>query len=94
MTTVKEDTDINPLLNPAYFLLLILPAFSFVLGIIGYLIFKKVWIMVVIVLIFSLGYMFIEIGPEPTFLIWVSIMTGACFISGLITKSIANLIKR
>ncbi|MCT6832025.1 MAG: DUF2651 family protein, partial [Bacillus velezensis] len=45
------------------------------LGIIGYFIFKKVWTMVVVVLILSLIFMFVVIGAEPTFLIWVFIMT-------------------
>ncbi|MCP9298480.1 hypothetical protein NKU38_06365 [Bacillus halotolerans] len=37
--------------------------------------------------------MLIEIGLEPTFLIWVTIMTVVCFISGILTKSIATLIR-
>nr|WP_258561141.1 hypothetical protein [Bacillus velezensis] len=36
------------------------------LGIIGYFIFKKVWTMVVVVLILSLIFMFVVIGAEPT----------------------------
>ncbi|AIU77350.1 DUF2651 domain-containing protein [Bacillus amyloliquefaciens] len=81
-------------MSPAYIILIILPAASFMLGIIGYFIFKKVWTMVVVVLILSLIFMFVVIGAEPTFLIWVFIMTGACLISGSITKTIMNFTKR
>ncbi|UUA85185.1 YbeF family protein [Bacillus siamensis] len=84
----------SPLLSPAYIILIILPAASFLLGILGYFIFKKVWMMVVIVFILSLIFMFIVIGAEPTFLIWVAMMTGSCFISGSITKTISTFAKR
>ncbi|MCR4386608.1 DUF2651 family protein, partial [Bacillus amyloliquefaciens] len=57
---------ISPFLSPAYIILIILPAASFMLGIIGYFIFKKVWTMVVVVLILSLIFMFVVIGAEPT----------------------------
>ncbi|AEB61973.1 hypothetical protein LL3_00424 [Bacillus amyloliquefaciens LL3] len=50
--------------------------------------------MVVVVLILSLIFMFVVIGAEPTFLVWVFIMTGACLISGSITKTIMNFTKR
>ncbi|WP_367179114.1 DUF2651 family protein [Bacillus velezensis] len=85
---------ISPLLSPAYIILIFLPAASFLLGILGYFIFKKVWMMVVIVFILSLIFMFIVIGAEPTFFIWVAMMTGSCFVSGSITKTIWTFAKR
>ncbi|XBP66324.1 DUF2651 family protein [Bacillus velezensis] len=50
--------------------------------------------MVVIVFILSLIFMFIVIGAEPTFFIWVAMMTGSCFISGSITKTVWTFVKR
>lgn len=79
--------------GPAFLILLVLPAVSFILGIIGYFIFKRVWVTTLIIFVFSLVFMLIEIGLEPTFLIWVSIMTVVCFISGILTKSIVTLIR-
>ncbi|PJH94284.1 DUF2651 domain-containing protein [Bacillus subtilis] len=79
--------------GPAFLILLVLPAVSFILGIIGYFIFKRVWVTTLIIFVLSLVFMLIEIGLEPTFLIWVTIMTVVCFISGILTKSIATLIR-
>ncbi|MEG7354163.1 DUF2651 family protein [Bacillus vallismortis] len=84
---------ISHLGGPAFLILLVLPAVSFILGIIGYFIFKRVWITTLIIFVLSLVFMLIEIGLEPTFLIWVTIMTVVCFISGILTKSIAILIR-
>ncbi|MDH2363457.1 DUF2651 family protein (plasmid) [Priestia megaterium] len=50
-------------------ILFVLAISSFILGILGYLIFKNVWIMVLIILVLSLVFIFIVVGPEPTFLI-------------------------
>ncbi|MBL3647055.1 DUF2651 family protein [Bacillus sp. RHFS10] len=83
---------ISHLGGPAFLILLVLPAVSFILGIIGYFIFK-IWITTLIIFVLSLVFMLIEIGLEPTFLIWVTIMTVVCFISGILTKSIAILIR-
>ncbi|MCY7903192.1 DUF2651 family protein [Bacillus inaquosorum] len=46
-----------------------------------------------IIFVLSLVFMLIEIGLEPTFLIWATIMTVVCFISGILTNSIATLIR-
>ncbi|MCC9089766.1 MULTISPECIES: DUF2651 family protein [Bacillus] len=75
----------------AVFVLLIVfgfPIISVLIGILGTLLLKKVWMPTLIVLLASVILMFTYIGGDESFLIWVMIYTVFTFLAGLITKRI------
>ncbi|MGX9291947.1 DUF2651 family protein [Bacillus sp. A015] len=64
------------------------PIISVLIGILGTLLLKKVWMPTLIVLLASVILMFTYIGGDESFLIWVIIYTVFTFLAGLITKRI------
>ncbi|PRO40537.1 DUF2651 family protein [Bacillus sp. LLTC93] len=73
----------------AVFVLLIVfgfPIISVLIGILGTLLLKNVWMPTLIVLLASVILMFTYIGGNKSFIIWVIIYTVFTFLAGLITK--------
>ncbi|PCK23085.1 DUF2651 domain-containing protein [Bacillus pumilus] len=73
----------------AVFVLLIVfgfPIISVLIGILGTLLLKNVWIPPLIVLLASVILMFTYIAGNESFLIWVIIYTVFTFLAGLITR--------
>ncbi|KEP25090.1 DUF2651 family protein [Bacillus zhangzhouensis] len=73
----------------AVFVILIVfgfPIISVLIGILGTLLLKNVWMPTLIVLLASVILMFTYIGGNKSFIIWVIIYTAFTFLAGLITK--------
>ncbi|MDR0127008.1 DUF2651 family protein [Bacillus zhangzhouensis] len=73
----------------AVFVILIVfgfPIISVLIGILGTLLLKNVWMPTLIVLLASVILMFTYIGGNKSFIIWVIIYTVFTFLAGLITK--------
>ncbi|MFJ5671405.1 DUF2651 family protein [Bacillus safensis] len=62
------------------------PLISVLIGILGTLFLKNVWMPTLIVLLASLIFMFTYIGGNGSFLIWVIVYTVFTFLAGWITK--------
>ncbi|WP_342499952.1 DUF2651 family protein [Bacillus sp. FSL M7-0791] len=62
------------------------PILSVLIGILGTLFLKNVWIPTLIVLLASIIFMFTYIDGNESFLIWVIVYTVFTFFAGWITK--------
>lgn len=62
------------------------PILSVLIGILGTLFLKNVWIPTLIVLLASMIFMFTYIDGNESFLIWVIVYTVFTFFAGWITK--------
>ncbi|WP_284564895.1 DUF2651 family protein [Bacillus altitudinis] len=63
-----------------------LPMISVLIGIFGTLFLKNIWFPTLIVLVASVILMFIFIGGNESFLIWVIVYTVCAFLGAFITK--------
>ncbi|MFS0655899.1 DUF2651 family protein [Bacillus sp. 179-C3.3 HS] len=73
----------------AIFILMVIfgfPMLSILVGVLGTLLFKNIWLPTTIVLLASLVLMFTFIEGDDSFLIWVICYTVFAFASALITK--------
>ncbi|OLP65621.1 hypothetical protein BACPU_12390 [Bacillus pumilus] len=82
----------------AIFVLLVIfgfPIISILVGVLGTLLFKNVWLPTTIVLLASVVLMFTFIEGNVSFLIWVICYTAFAFAAGFITKRMKkNFIKK
>lgn len=62
------------------------PIISVLIGILGTLFLKNVWMPTLIVLLASMIFMFTYIDGNESFLIWVIVYTVFTFLAGWITK--------
>ncbi|MBR0614837.1 MULTISPECIES: DUF2651 family protein [Bacillus] len=62
------------------------PILSVLIGILGTLFLKNVWMPTLIVLLASMIFMFTYIDGNESFLIWVIVYTVFTFLAGWITK--------
>lgn len=67
------------------------PIISVLIGILGTLLLKNIWIPTLIVLLASVVLMFTYIDGNDSFLIWVICYTVYAFVAGLITKRIKTV---
>ncbi|MBW0257282.1 MULTISPECIES: DUF2651 family protein [Bacillus] len=65
------------------------PIISVLIGILGTLFLKNVWMPTLIVLLASMIFMFTSIGGNVSFLIWVIVYTVFTFLTGWITKRLS-----
>ncbi|MEK5336777.1 DUF2651 family protein [Bacillus sp. FSL M8-0166] len=65
------------------------PIISVLIGILGALFLKNVWMPTLIVLLASMIFMFTSIGGNVSFLIWVIVYTVFTFLAGWITKRLS-----
>ncbi|MDM5298290.1 DUF2651 family protein [Bacillus pumilus] len=71
-----------------------LPLLYLAWGIIGYLIFKKVYVVLIITFITSTIFIFVYTGFDLSNMYWVGVVTFLCMCTTLITKIIRDVSKR
>lgn len=81
-------------LHPMALILFTLPLLSLVWGIAGYLIFKRVYIVLIITFVSSTIFIFAYTGFDMSNMYWVATMTFLCMCSSVITKMIRVISNR
>ncbi|MGX9292536.1 DUF2651 family protein [Bacillus sp. A015] len=75
-------------------ILFTLPLLYLAWGIIGYLIFKKVYVVLIITFLSSTIFIFAYTGFDISNMYWVGIVTFLCMCTSVITKMIRDISKR
>ncbi|MCC9087332.1 MULTISPECIES: DUF2651 family protein [Bacillus] len=75
-------------------ILFTLPLLYLAWGIIGYLIFKKVYVVLIITFLSSTIFIFAYTGFDISNMYWVGIVTFLCMCTSVITKMIRDMSKR
>ncbi|EDW23432.1 hypothetical membrane protein [Bacillus pumilus ATCC 7061] len=81
-------------LQPMALILFTLPLLSLIWGIVGYFIFKRVYVVLVITFAASTVFIFAYTGFDMSNMYWVVAMTFLCMCTSLITKIIQFMIQR
>ncbi|PIK25805.1 DUF2651 domain-containing protein [Bacillus pumilus] len=81
-------------LHPMALILFTLPLLYLAWGIIGYLIFKKVYVVLIITFLSSTIFIFAYTGFDISNMYWVGIVTFLCMCTSVITKMIRDMSKR
>ncbi|WP_232532076.1 DUF2651 family protein [Bacillus sp. ms-22] len=75
-------------LHPMYLILFTLPVMAFLWGFIGYLLFKRIWPVLLLTFVFSTIFIFAYTGFDLSNLYWVFLMMALTFVSSGFSKVI------
>lgn len=81
-------------LHPMALILFTLPLLSLIWGIVGYCIFKRVYIVLIITFAVSTIFIFAYTGFDMSNMYWVVVMTFLCMCTSVITKIIRYMYGR
>ncbi|MEH6960727.1 DUF2651 family protein [Bacillus altitudinis] len=75
-------------LHPMYLILFTLPVMAFLWGFVGYLLFKRIWPVLILTSVISMIFIFAYTGFDLSNLYWVLLMTALAFVSSGLSKVI------
>ncbi|TYS29837.1 DUF2651 domain-containing protein [Bacillus altitudinis] len=75
-------------LHPMYLILFTLPVMAFLWGFVGYLLFKRIWPVLILTSVISMIFIFAYTGFDLSNLYWVLLMTALAFVSSGFAKVI------
>jgi hypothetical protein len=76
-------------MNVFFMILILFPVLSVLIGIVGYIIFKNIFISPALVFIIAMIALFLIFNE--TFLIWVFLYTLVTLVSGMIVKALSKI---
>ncbi|MBY0187986.1 DUF2651 domain-containing protein [Bacillus sp. S2(2019)] len=75
-------------LHPMYLILFTLPVMAFLWGFVGYLLYKRIWPVLILTSVISMIFIFAYTGFDLSNLYWVLLMTALAFVSSGLSKVI------
>ncbi|WP_368774843.1 DUF2651 family protein [Bacillus aerius] len=75
-------------LHPMYLILFTLPVMAFLWGFVGYLLFKRIWPVLILTSVISMIFIFVYTGFDLSNLYWVLLMTALAFVLSGFSKVI------
>ncbi|MBR0632974.1 DUF2651 family protein [Bacillus altitudinis C101] len=75
-------------LHPMYLILFTLPVMAFLWGFVGYLLFKRIWPVLILTSVISMIFIFVYTGFDLSNLYWVLLMMALAFVSSGFSKVI------